>query len=268
MNSPIMKVVILCGGFGTRLREETEIKPKPMVEIGGKPILWHIMKTFAHHGYDEFVLCLGYRGDTIKNYFLNYAQLNNDFTVELGTGDIQVHHNHEETNWKVTLVNTGPNAMTGARIKRIENYIDGDEFLLTYGDGVTDLNINELVDFHRSRNKIGTVTGVAPPSHYGELDVSGDDVISFQEKPDRKDYFISGGYFVFNRTIFNYLTADDDCVLERAPLEKLSKDGQLSVYSYKGFWQCMDTYRDYMFLNELWDQGEAKWKVWDSSETK
>jgi glucose-1-phosphate cytidylyltransferase len=263
-----MKVVILCGGFGTRLREETEIKPKPMVEIGGKPILWHIMKTFAHHGYDEFVLCLGYKGDMIKNYFLNYAQLNNDFSIELGSGNIQVHDNHEETEWKVTLVNTGPNAMTGARVKRIERYIDGDQFLLTYGDGVTDLNINELVDFHKSRNKIGTVTGVAPPSHYGELDVSGDDVVSFQEKPNSRESFISGGYFVFNREIFRYLSADDACVLERAPLEILSKDGQLSVYGYSGFWQCMDTYRDYMFLNELWDQGDAKWKVWDSSKTK
>ena len=262
------KVVILCGGFGTRLREETENKPKPMVEIGGKPILWHIMKTFAHHGYDEFVLCLGYKGDMIKNYFLNYAQLNNDFSIELGSGDIQVHDNHEETNWKVTVVNTGANAMTGARVKRIEKYIDGDQFLLTYGDGVTDLNVNELVEFHQSRNKIGTVTGVAPPSHYGELDVSGDDVVSFQEKPTSRESFISGGYFVFNRDIFRYLSDDDDCVLERGPLERLSKDGQLSVYGYKGFWQCMDTYRDYVFLNELWDQGNAKWKVWDRSNTQ
>lgn len=263
-----MKVVILCGGFGTRLREETEIKPKPMVEIGGKPILWHIMKIFAHHGYNEFVLCLGYKGDVIKNYFLNYNQLNNDFSVELGSGDIQVHDNHHEMDWKVTLVNTGHNAMTGARVKRIEKYIDGDQFFLTYGDGVTDLNISELVDFHKSRNKIGTVTGVIPPSHYGELNVSGENVVSFQEKPNSSGPFISGGYFVFDKEIFHYLSNYDDCVLERAPLENLSKDGQLSVYGYRGFWQCMDTYRDYVFLNNLWDHGEAKWKVWDSSETK
>ena len=263
-----MKVVILCGGFGTRLREETEVRPKPMVEIGGKPILWHIMKTFAHYGYDDFILSLGYKGEVIKNYFLNYEQLNNDFSIELGSGKTQIHNNHDETGWKVTLVNTGLNAMTGARVKRVEKYIEGDCFMLTYGDGVTDMDINALVDFHRSRNKIGTVTGVAPPSHYGELDISGDNVVSFQEKPAGRDSFISGGYFVFNREIFDYLSADDHCVLEREPVENLSHDGQLSVYAYKGFWQCMDTYRDYMFLNELWDQGRAQWKVWDKSKAQ
>ena len=256
-----MKVVILCGGFGTRLREETEARPKPMVEIGGKPILWHIMKTFAHHGFEDFVLCLGYKGEVIKNYFLNYEQLNNDFTVELGTGKIDVHNLHNEHGWRVTLVDTGLNSMTGARVKRIEKYVDGDHFMLTYGDGVTDLDLNELLRFHKSRGTIGTVTGVSPPSHYGELGIAGDRVISFREKPQTRDSYISGGYFVFSRRIFEYLDDDDNCVLEREPMERLSKEAQLGVYSYKGFWQCMDTYRDYVYLNELWDQGRAPWKV-------
>ena len=258
-----MKVVILCGGFGTRLREETETRPKPMVEIGGKPILWHIMKTFAYHGYRDFVLCLGYKSEVIKNYFLNYEQLNNDFTVELGTGKVEVHNQHDEHGWRITMVETGFNTMTGSRLKQVEKYIDGDRFMLTYGDGVTDLNITELVKFHESRGKIGTVTGVSPPSHYGELGISGDRVVSFREKPDARDSFISGGYFVFNREFLDYLSPDESCVLEREPMERLAEDGQLSVYSYNGFWQCMDTHRDYLFLNELWDQGRAQWNVWD-----
>lgn len=258
-----MKVVILCGGFGTRLREETETRPKPMVEIGGKPILWHIMKTFAHHGFKDFVLCLGYKGEVIKNYFLNYEQLNNDFTIELGTGKVEVHSLHDEEGWRVTLVDTGLNAMTGARAKRVEKYVDGDHFILTYGDGVTDLDINELLQFHQSSGKIGTVTGVSPPSHYGELGIAGDQVVSFREKPRSQGSFISGGYFVLNREFFNYLSDDEGCVLEREPLERLAEDGQLAVYTHRGFWQCMDTYRDYLYLNELWDRGNAQWRKWD-----
>ena len=204
-----MKVVILCGGFGTRLREETEIRPKPMVEIGGRPILWHIMKTFAYYGYDDFVLCLGYKGDMIKNYFLNYEQLNNDFSIELGSGNIEIYDNHMEKGWKVTLADTGLNTMTGARVKRVEKYIDGDHFILTYGDGVTNCDINELVKFHKSCNKIGTITGVSPPSHYGELGISGDSVVSFREKPNAQDSMINGGYFVFNRDFFKYLSEDE-----------------------------------------------------------
>ena len=259
-----MKVVILCGGFGTRLREETEIRPKPMVEVGGKPILWHIMKTFAHHGFNEFILCLGYKGDVIKNYFLNYQYLNNDFTIELGTGKIETHNNHDEEGWRVTLVDTGQNAMTGARVKRVEPYIDGDRFMLTYGDGVTDLDVNDLLNFHQASGKIGTVTGVSPPSHYGELAIAGEQVVSFQEKPQTQDSFISGGYFVLNREFFQYLSDDQDCVLEREPLERLAQEGQLGVYTHRGFWQCMDTYRDYVYLNGLWDQGNAQWKVWEA----
>ena len=257
-----MDVIILCGGFGTRLREETEFRPKPMVEIGGKPILWHIMKTFAHYGYKDFILCLGYKGEVIKNYFLNYEHLNSDFSIELGTGDIQIKNQHDERGWRVTLVDTGLHTMTGARVKRVERYIEGDQFLLTYGDGVTDLNINDLVKFHKASNKIGTVTGVSPSSHYGELGITGDKVVSFREKPEALDSSISGGYFVFNRAFFNYLSENEGCVLEREPLERLVEDGQLAVYIYRGFWQCMDTYRDNLFLNELWDQDRAQWRVW------
>ena len=259
-----MKVVILCGGFGTRLREETEIRPKPMVEIGGRPILWHIMKTFAHYGFKEFVLCLGYKGEVIKNYFLNYEKLSNDFTIELGTGDIEIHNQHDEQGWRVTLVDTGLDAMTGARLKRVENQIDGDEFILTYGDGVIDLDINVLLSYHRSQGKIGTVTGVSPRSHYGELDIANDRVVSFREKPQDRDSFISGGYFVMRSDFFKYLSKDDSCVLEREPLERLAADGELAVYTHRGFWQCMDTYRDYVYLNDLWNSGNAQWRVWDT----
>jgi glucose-1-phosphate cytidylyltransferase len=257
-----MKVVILCGGFGTRLRAETEDRPKPMVEIGGKPILWHIMKNFAHYGFNEFVLCLGYKSEFIKNYFLNYENMSNDFTIELGSGNIDVHNKHDEQGWLVTLVDTGLNAMTGARLKRVEDQIDGDEFILTYGDGVIDLDINSLLSYHRSKGKIGTVTGVSPRSHYGELDIANDQVVSFREKPLSQESFISGGYFVLKTDFFKYLSDDESCVLEREPLEKLADDGELSVYTHRGFWQCMDTYRDYRYLNDLWDSGNAQWRVW------
>ena len=257
-----MKVVILCGGFGTRLRQETDLRPKPMVEIGGRPILWHIMKTYAHYGYKDFILCLGYKGDLIKNYFLNYELLSSDFSIELGSGDIQVHNGHDEHGWRVTLVDTGPNAMTGARVKRIEKHIDEDQFMLTYGDGVTDLDINELVKFHAARNHIGTVTGVYPASRYGELGIAGEKVVSFREKPQAQDSFISGGYFVFHRKFFNYLSSDDSCVLEREPLERLAADGELLVHNYKGFWQCMDTPRDLEYLQQQWETGQAPWRVW------
>jgi glucose-1-phosphate cytidylyltransferase len=221
------------------------------------------MKAFSHYGYKDFVLCLGYKGEIIKNYFLNYERLNNDFTIDLGTGIVETYNRHDEHDWRVTLVDTGLNAMTGARVKRIEKYITDDYFMLTYGDGVTDLDINQLVKFHRARGKVGTVTGVSPPSRYGELGIVGDRVASFSEKPEAQDSFISGGYFVLHREFFKYLSDDEGCVLEREPLERLSGDAQLSVYLHQGFWQCMDTYRDYTYLNELWEQGRAQWKVWD-----
>lgn len=257
-----MKVVILCGGQGMRLREETEVKPKPMVEIGGMPILWHIMKTYAHYGFREFVLCLGYKGEVIKEYFYNYEMLANDFTVELGSKNIKIYPKHSEKGWKVTLVDTGKAAMTGTRIKRIEEFIDSDTFMLTYGDGVTDLDIRQLLAFHQSHGNIGTVTGVFPQSRYGELLIQDDRVLSFDEKSANHKNLISGGYFVFNRKIFDYLQNEEGCVLERDALEKLSKDNQLKVFQHHGFWQCMDTYRDYEYLQGLWGKGEALWKKW------
>ena len=257
-----MKVVILCGGKGTRLREETEYKPKPMAEIGGVPILWHIMKLYAHYGFKEFVLCLGYKGEIIKDYFYHYGMRSNDFTIELGSNKVDIHPRHSENGWKITLADTGLNTMTGGRIKRIEKYIKENCFMLTYGDGVTDLNILELLDFHKSHGKIGTVTGVSPPSRYGELLIHKDQVISFAEKPETDTNFINGGYFIFNRKFFSYLKTDESCILERDSLENLARDGELRVFNHNGFWQCMDTYRDYRYLTELWKDGLPPWKVW------
>jgi len=193
---------------------------------------------------------------------LNYDRLYGDITVELGSGNVQTHGQHDDLGWQITLAETGLDTMTGARVKRVEKYIDGDSFILTYGDGVADIDINKLVEFHASTNKIGTVTGVSPISHYGEMGISGDQVVSFREKPDLPESYINGGYFVFNRSFFDYLDEESGCILERAPLEKLTNDGQLAVYTHNGFWQCMDTYRDHVFLNELWEKGDAKWKVW------
>lgn len=258
-----MQTVILCGGMGTRLREETEFRPKPMVEIAGHPILWHVMKIYSTQGFRDFVLCLGYKGEMIKQYFLQYQFLNSDFTIDLSSQQVQMHGGNGRPDWKVTLVDTGAHAMTGARVKRIEPFITGERFMLTYGDGVTDIDLAALLDFHRAHGKIGTVTGVTAPSHYGELTISGEQVTTFAEKPKRDQARISGGYFVFERAIFDYLTADDACVLERDPLEQLSARGELMVYNHPGFWQCMDTYRDYKYLEQLWSSGEAKWKIWE-----
>ncbi len=259
-----MKVVILCGGKGTRLREETEYRPKPMVNIGGRPILWHIMKTYAKYGFKDFVLCLGYKGDMIKEYFLNYETMNNDFTINLGDHNkIKLYNNHHEHDWNVTLVNTGEEAMTGARVKRIENFIDGDTFLLTYGDGVANINIADLVKYHQSHGKIGTMTGVHPSSRFGELNINDNNQItSFNEKPQTMDGLINGGYFVFNTQFFDYLRQEDDCVLEKEPLEKLVHGSQLMVYSHSGYWQCMDTFREFELLNTLWKSNNAPWRVW------
>lgn len=261
-----MKVVILCGGFGTRLSEETAANPKPMVEIGGMPILWHIMKTYAHYGFNEFVLCLGYKGHIIKDYFYHYDTLSNDFTIELGSKDITVHPRHAEKGWKITLVDTGEKAMTGARIKRIEEFIEGDTFMLTYGDGVANININELLEFHRqnsgnrsSSGRIVTLTGVVPQSQYGELRFEGDQV-KFNEKPTDHNDMINGGYFVLDREVFNYLKGADDYILEKDFLQ--CHANLLNVYRHQGFWQCMDTRRDYLLLQKLWQEGNAPWKVW------
>ncbi len=258
-----MKVVILCGGLGTRLREETEFRPKPMVDVGGRPILWHIMKTYAHHGFREFVLCLGYRGAVIKEYFLNYEAMNNDFSICLGQkSQIQYHDRHSEQGFCVTLADTGHDTMTGGRISRIERYIDDDMFLMTYGDGVADIDVRALVEFHKSHGKIATVTTVRPVSRFGMLDLSGDDQVSkFSEKPTSDDW-ISAGYFVLNRQVFDYLGEDDSCIFEREPLERLAQNGQLMAYRHPKFFYAMDTYRDYQHLNELWRKDEAPWRVW------
>ena len=258
-----MKVVILCGGLGTRLREETEFRPKPMVEIGGRPILWHIMKIYAHYGFRNFVLCLGYRGNMIKEYFLNYEAMNNDFTICLGNQNrINYHGAHNEQDFSVTLVDTGLETMTGGRVKRIEKYIGEDTFMVTYGDGVADIDIAALVDFHHAHGQLVTMTTVRPISRFGLLDV--DDTgkaLNFAEKP-KLDGWASAGFFVFNRQIFDYL-GGDDCVLEQEPLERLAHEGKLMAYCHSGFFFAMDTYREYKYLNELWASGKGPWKVWE-----
>jgi len=256
-------VVILCGGRGTRLKEETEFRPKPLVTVGRYPILWHIMKIYAHYGFGDFVLCLGYKGQMIKQYFLNYEAMNNDFTIQLGNcSGISFHSSHSENGWNVTLVDTGQNALTGARVSRIQKHIETELFMLTYGDGVADVNINQLLQFHRSHGKTGTVTGVRPSSRFGELLTEGEQVARFNEKPQVKEGLINGGFFVFNREFFDYLTGDDTCRLEAEPLEKLAADGQLMVYPHNGFWQCVDTYRELELLNDLWESGSSPWKIW------
>jgi len=258
-----MKVVILCGGLGTRLREETEYRPKPLIEIGGRPILWHIMKIYAHYGFKEFILCLGHKGNMVKEYFYNYEVLNDDFTLELGNGkNIEIHSNHKEKGWKITLVDTGDKSLKGARLKRVEKYIEGDQCMVTYGDGVANIDINALLAFHNSHGKLATVTGVNPASRFGQLKIKGDRVESFSEKPRTGSGLINAGFFVFNKGIFDYLLADDSCDLEVETLEKVAHKGQLMVYKHTGFWACMDTLRDMDYLNKLWDGDSAEWKVW------
>jgi len=255
-------VVMLCGGRGARLQEETEFRPKPMVEIGGRPVLWHIMKLYAHFGFKRFILCLGYKGEMIKSYFQNYEAMNNDFTVSLGKpGQIHFHNERVAEDWTVTLANTGETAMTGARVKRIEKYIHTDLFMLTYGDGVASLDVTQLLEFHKQHRKIGTVTGVHPPPRFGQLTVKGKTVFEFNEKPT-SDGFINGGFFVFQKRFFDYLSDEDGCYLEREPLERLAKEEELVMYPHKNFWQCMDTYRDLQLLNALWATGNPPWRVW------
>jgi len=258
-----MKAVILCGGMGTRLKEETEYRPKPMVMIGNRPILWHIMKIYSFYGHNDFILCLGYKGEIIKEYFYHYEMLANDFQITLGKkNDMKIFHNQDEGDWKVTLVNTGDKALKGARLKRIERYIDSENIMVTYGDGVADININSLVEFHNSHGRIATLTGVKPLSRFGELQVEGGMVKEFEEKPQSAEGLINGGFFVFRREIFDYLEDHDDCDLEYGALEKLTKIGQLMVYRHEGFWGCMDTMRDMEYLNKLYEEGNAVWKIW------
>jgi glucose-1-phosphate cytidylyltransferase len=259
-----MKVVILCGGQGTRLRQETEVRPKPMVEIGGRPILWHIMKLYAHYGLKEFVLCLGYKGYQIKEFFLNYEARMKDFTVRLGAAPaVKFHNGHPEEGWTVTLAETGETALTGARVRSARRYLDG-PFCLTYGDGVCDIDLDGLLRFHRSHGRIGTITAVRPPGRFGELRIEGRRVNSFVEKPQVTEGLINGGFFVFEpEFVDRYLDNRDDLVLEKEPLQRLAADGQLMVWQHDGFWQPMDTYREWKLLEDLWTGGQAPWKIWD-----
>jgi glucose-1-phosphate cytidylyltransferase len=257
-----MKTMILCGGQGTRMREETEYRPKPLVEVGGRPILWHIMKMYAHYGFNDFVLCLGYRGNMIKDYFLQYEAMNNDFTISLGDREkIEFHDAHDEQGLRVTLADTGLNTMTGGRVQKAAKYVDDDTFLMTYGDGVSDLNIADVLDFHRKHGKLATLTAMRPSSRYGMLEIDGQGAVQkFAEKP-KTDGWASAGFFVLNRRVFDYLSGPS-CVFEQEPLERLARENQLVAYKHDGFFYSMDTFREYQYLNELWDKGQSPWKVW------
>ena len=256
-------VVILCGGRGTRLREETEYRPKPMVEVGGRPIVWHIMRIYAHHGFKRFLLCLGYKGFMIKEYFLNYRAIANDFTLTLGQRpNIAFADHDDEVDWTMTLADTGLDAMTGARVKRIEKYLEGDTFMLTYGDGLADIDVGELLRFHRQAGRLVTVTGIRPPSRFGEMHVQGNLVTEFTEKPQVSEGLVNGGFFVCQREFLEYLSDDEACILEQEPLRRVAADGELAVYPHEGFWQCMDTFREYELLTGLWERGEAPWRIW------
>lgn len=259
-----MKVVILCGGQGTRLREQTEVLPKPMVDIGGRPILWHIMKTYAHFGLQEFVLCLGYKGHIIKEYFVNYDLRTTDFDLRLGDkSSINVLRDNDESDWRVSLIETGEQAMTGARVFRVKDQLNNEAFCLTYGDGLGSVDIRALLEFHKKHGKLATVTGVRPPGRFGELELDGDQVVAFAEKPQVTESFINGGFFVLEPAfIERYLSDDDDLTLEREPLQNVAADGELMMFPHTGFWQPMDTFREWKMLEELWDSGEAPWKVW------
>ncbi|MFP4145153.1 MAG: glucose-1-phosphate cytidylyltransferase [Phycisphaeraceae bacterium] len=257
-------VFVLCGGLGTRLREETEVRPKPMVPVGNKPILLHIMRSYAAHGFRRFVLCLGYKAEVIKSYFLNYASMNSDFTVELKTNNTIVHSVDHDDDWEVTLAYTGELTMTGARVARAaEKYLgNAEHFAVTYGDGLTNADLAGEFDYHLAHDRIGTVLGVNPPSRFGELKLDGNDrVTRFEEKPEFEENWINGGYFFFRRPFLDYLSEEGSCVLERRPLVKLADDKQLTLYKHPGFWACMDTQRDRDNLNKLWDAGEAPWAV-------
>lgn len=256
-----MKAVILAGGLGTRLSEETSIRPKPMVEIGGKPILWHIMKTYSCYGINDFIICCGYKGYLIKEYFANYFLHMSDVTFDMSENSVNVHHKRAEP-WKVTLVDTGDNSMTGGRLRRVADHLkEEDVFCFTYGDGVSDVNISGLVEHHRAQDKLATLTAVYPPGRFGALDIHGGLVRSFQEKPRGDGALINGGFFVLSPKVFNYID-DDSTVWEQQPLKKLAEENQLAAYEHEGFWQPMDTLRDKLYLENLWKSGNAPWKVW------
>ncbi len=255
-----MKAVILAGGFGTRISEETAVRPKPMIEIGGKPVLWHLLKTYSHHGINDFIICLGYKGYIIKEYFANYFLHNSDVTFDLANNEMQVHHKHAEP-WRITLVDTGEHTQTGGRLKRVADYLDGDTFCFTYGDGLADVDIAKELAFHKNNQTLATVCAVQPPGRFGAIDIRGNRITRFEEKPLGDGSWINGGFFILEPGVLNYIDGDDS-VWEREPLEKLASAGQLSAFTHRGFWQPMDTLRDKVKLEELWQSGKAPWKVW------
>lgn len=258
-----MKVVILCGGYGTRIRDVADHIPKPMIPIGGLPIIWHIMKSYASFGHTEFILCLGYKGDIIKNFFLNYDAQTKDFTIELGAkNNLTFHSNHDESDWRVTLVDTGLEAMTGARIKKIQKYVGDEDFMLTYGDGLGDIDISQLVAFHNNQGRTLTVTGVRPPGRFGELMHSNGVITEFNEKPQATDGLISGGFFVASPKLFDYLGNNEDLIFEQEPMRNIVRDKELMVFEHHGFWQPMDTSREYQLLNLMYNKGDAPWVRW------
>lgn len=256
-----MKVAILAGGFGTRLAEETEIKPKPMVEIGGRPILWHILMHYSHYGFKQFVIALGYKGEIIKRYMVEFCSLQSNLTVNLGNGDVRIHQNFNE-DWTVELIDTGIKTQTGGRIKRLKPYIENQTFMLTWGDGVSNVRLDKLLAFHRAHGKLATLTAVRPPARYGYMKCNGDRVTEFTEKPQIGEGWINGAFFVLERNVFDYIE-NDDTVWEREPLERLASDGQLMAYKHRSYWQCMDTLREKYLLESLWESGEAPWKIWE-----
>ncbi len=255
-----MKVVILAGGYGTRISEETHLRPKPMVEIGGRPVLWHIMKTYSHYGLNDFVICLGYKGYMIKEYFANYFLHMSDVTIDFKDNSMDVHHNKAEP-WKVTLVDTGQSTMTGGRLKRVRKYIGNEDFCFTYGDGVSDVDISKLLKFHKANKTLATLTAAQPPGRFGALNINECKITRFEEKPESDAGWINGGFFVLSPKVID-LISNDQTSWEKEPLEKLANDGQLSAFVHKGFWQPMDTLRDKTHLDELWESGKAPWKVW------
>jgi glucose-1-phosphate cytidylyltransferase len=255
-----MKAVLLAGGLGTRISEESHLKPKPMIEIGGKPIIWHIMKIYSHYGVNEFIVCLGYKGYVMKEYFANYFLHESDVTFDMVNNRMQVHQNSAEP-WRVTLVDTGDATMTGGRLKRVRQYLGDEDFCFTYGDGVANVDVKQLVTFHKSQKRLGTLTAVQPPGRFGALNFEGIMVTSFEEKPQGDGGWINGGFFVLSPKVLDYIK-DDSTTWEKAPMERLAREGQLSCYFHKGFWQPMDTLRDKTQLEELWQSGKAPWKVW------
>ena len=255
-----MKVAILAGGVGTRLVEETQIKPKPMVEIGGKPILWHIMMHYFRYGYKDFIIALGYKGEYIKKYMIDYCHLNNNLTVDVKNGDVKIHNSEQKPDWLVELIDTGIDTLTGGRIKRLQPYLQNGTFMLTWGDGVSNVDLSDLLRFHKSHGKLATLTAVRPHARFGHLDIEGDQVVEFSEKPQTREGWINGAFFVLEPGIFDYINGDDT-QWEKEPMEQLARDGQLMCYKHTSFWQCMDTLRDKRLLESLWQNGDPPWTI-------